>query len=372
MKRTRLLLVLLFITLYSFGQDCNLQKNITGDTSICSGQSAVITLENSDLSVSYQLRDEANNPIGSPVIGDGLDITFTVNPTSTTIYNIIAGLCPDAYTDTVEIAITPTPDVVANPLSQAICSGSSTNIALNSTVEGTEFSWTVVQTNVSGASNGNGLSIIQALTATGSSVGTAVYTITPSLNGCFGNSIVVTITVNPIPVAIATPSSQTICSGGTTGIALSSAVAGTTFSWTVVQTNVSGASNSSGSNIAQVLTATSSVAGTAVYTITPSANGCPGNLIVVTITVNPRPIAIATPSSQTICSGGTTGIALSSAVAGTTFSWTVVQTNVSGASNSSGSNIAQVLTATSSVAGTAVYTITPSANGCPGNLIVVT
>ncbi len=173
-----------------------------------------------------------------------------------------------------------------------------------------------------------------------------------------------------IPVAIATPSSQTICTGGTTSIALSSDIPGTTFSWTVVQSGVTGASAGSGSSIAQTLTTTTNAVGTATYTVTPALE-CTGTPITVVVTVIPTSVATATPSSQTICSGETTSIALSSDVPNTTFSWTVVENGVDGAFDGSGSSINQTLTTTSDATGTATYTITPSADGCIGNPINV-
>ena len=89
------------------------------------------------------------------------------------------------------------------------------------------------------------------------------------------------------------------------------------------------------------------LSGTATYTVTPtSPAGCTGTPITVVVTVNPTPTATATPSSQTICSGSTTSIALSSNVPGTTFSWTVMESGVTGASDGSGSSIAQTLTTT--------------------------
>ncbi|MBK7374100.1 MAG: hypothetical protein IPJ02_00575 [Chitinophagaceae bacterium] len=52
-------------------------------------------------------------------------------------------------------------------------------------------------------------------------------------NGCAGSSDPVTVTVNPIPDAVATPSSQSICSGSSiTTIVNSGSVAGTVFNWT--------------------------------------------------------------------------------------------------------------------------------------------
>ncbi len=183
------------------------------------------------------------------------------------------------------------PVATATPPAQTICSGGTTSIGLSSTIPGTAFSFTVTQTNVTGASAGTATSIIQTLTATGTIAGTAVYTVTPQAGGCVGSPIMVTVTVVPLAVATATPSSQTICTGTAPSIALSSNISGTSFSWTVVQTNVTGATNGGGSPISQTLSATTSTAGTAVYTITPSANGCTGTPITVTITVTPTPLA---------------------------------------------------------------------------------
>lgn len=343
---------------------------------LCSGGATSIALSSTVAGTTYSWTVVQTNVSGATA-GSGSSIAQTLTATGTTAGTAVYTITPTAggctgTPITVTITVNPKPVVTATPASQTICSGSATGISLTSTVAGTTFSWTVVQTNVSGASAGSGSSIAQTLTATSTVAGTAVYTVTPTAAGCTGTPITVTITVNPKPVATATPTAQTICSGTAPSIALTSNVAGTTFSWTVVQTNVSGASASSGSTISQTLTATSTVAGTAVYTITPTAGGCAGTPITVTITVNPTPVVTATPTSQTLCSGGTTGITLSSTVAGTTFAWTVTQTNVSGAVAGSGSSIAQTLTATSTVAGTAVYTITPTANGCSGTPITVT
>ncbi|OFX58154.1 MAG: hypothetical protein A2066_02640 [Bacteroidetes bacterium GWB2_41_8] len=98
---------------------------------------------------------------------------------------------------------------------------------------------------------------------------------------------------NP-PVVTATPSTQTISSGSATSITISSSTVGTTFTWTVVQTGVSGGSSGSGSSITQTLATTGTVAGTATYTITPTANGVSGAAINVTVTVNPVAVTVKT------------------------------------------------------------------------------
>lgn len=189
------------------------------------------------------------------------------------------------------------PVATATPTAQTIDSGTVIAIALSSSIQGTSFSWTVIQSGVSGASSGSGTSIQQTLYATGATAGTATYSITPSSNGTFGSVVSVSVTVNPpagpvLPVAIVTPSSQTIETGKTTSIALSSSLTGTTFSWTVVQAGVTGASSGSGSNISQNLSITGTVAGTATYSVTPSLNGTSGSAVSVTITVNPAVVVV--------------------------------------------------------------------------------
>jgi hypothetical protein len=143
------------------------------------------------------------------------------------------------------VTVNPTPNVVALPASQTICSGANTSIALSTTngVAGATYSWTVVQSGVTGATADTGATINQTLTATGSTAGTATYTITPNAGGCNGSPITVIVTVNPLPDVVAAPNAEAICSGATTNINLntSNGVAGATYSWTVVQSNVSGA-----------------------------------------------------------------------------------------------------------------------------------
>lgn len=344
--------------------------------SICSNNTTTVSLSSGVAGTTFAWTVSQTNVSGATA-SSGTTIAQTLTATTSSAGTAIYTITPTASSCsgtpiTATVTVNPAPTVTATPSSQQFCSGSATSIALSSSTGGTTFAWTVTQTGVSGASASSGSSITQTLTATGSSIGTAVYTITPTFAGCSGTPIVVTVTVDPIPVVTATPNSQTFCSGGASSIALSSSVAGTTFAWTVTQTNTSGASAGSGSNITQTLTATTASAGTAVYTITPSVGTCNGSTTTATVTVNPSPTMTATPTTQTFCSGGATSIALSSTTGGATFAWIVTQTNVSGASASSGSTITQTLTATGTTNGTAVYTITPIANGCNGTPVTAT
>ena len=346
-------------------------------TTICSGSSTNISLTSavSGTTFTWTVTPSSGNVSGQAA-GSGTSIAQTLTNAGTSVENILYQVTPSASSctgSTIDVTayVNPVPVVTPTPASQTLCSGNATGISLSSNVTGSTFNWTVSQSNVSGASAGSGNSIVQVLTATGTSPGTATYTITPTYSGCNGTPVNVVVTVNPNPVATAIPTAQTICSNQSTSLNFTSNVIGTTFSWTVSQSGVSGASSGTGNNISQTLVNSGTTAGTATYTITPSANSCSGNSISVIVTVNPIPVAVATPVSQTICSGTASSIALTSGVAGTSFNWTVSQTGVSGGSNSSGVSIAQTLTSTGSVQGTATYTITPTANLCSGSAIIV-
>ncbi len=168
----------------------------------------------------------------------------------------------------------------------------------------------------------------------------------------------------PCPTVNA-PSFVNVCSGNPASIALKSDITGTEFSWIVTQTGVIGAAAGTGSSISCVLTSVDAGAGSAVYTVTPTANGCKGKPAVVTINVNPKPNISALPLTSTITSGNTATIKLTGDEAETLFSWTVIRSGVTGAASGSGSLISQTLT-TASDSGIVTYHITSNVKGCAG------
>lgn len=124
------------------------------------------------------------------------------------------------------------------------------------------------------------------------------------------------------PVATATPSSQTICTCTADFIALSSNIPGTTFSWTVMQTGVLGAAPGTGTSILQTLCLNGNSTGTAIYTITPVANGCTGSPINDTITVTLLDNASFVYTSATYCQTGANPTPVITGLPGGTFSFT--------------------------------------------------
>lgn len=138
----------------------------------------------------------------------------------------------------------------------------------------------------------------------GGSAATSVVGCVTNYHRLLANTWVVTVTYTDTQVTVTpSPMSQVLCSGQNAGISLSSNPPGANFSWTVVQTGVAGAVNGSGTSIQHQLVTTASATGTAVYTITPSLNGCPGNPQNVTVTVHPQYTNLS--ESAQICQGET-------------------------------------------------------------------
>jgi hypothetical protein len=294
-------------------------------------------------------------------------VTFTITPSYTN-----AGVTCTGAPITATVLVNPTPNAVATPASQTICSASAiTTIVMTGNVSGTTYTWTrdntVAVTGIAASGSGN---ISGSLTNTTNAPITVTFTITPTANGCPGPSVTATVVVNPIPNAVASPTSQTICSGNAiTTIALTGNVAGTVFNWTRDNTTtVTGIANNGSGNISGSLTNNTTAPITVTFTITPTANGCPGPTTTATVLVNPTPNASVNPVNQTICSGSTiTTIAISGAVSGTTFNWTRDNTAaVTGIAASGTGNISGALTNTTNAPVSVTFTITPIANGCTG------
>ncbi|HEY3404802.1 MAG TPA: PKD-like domain-containing protein [Ohtaekwangia sp.] len=345
---------------------------VTSQT-ICEGSIASFSVTATGTNLTYQWRKNGVD------IGSATSSTYTIPATATTdagVYAVlVSGTCvPPMLSTSSQLIINEQPEIITQPVSEIICAGQNVTFSVDAGVTtGVSYQWRKNGSNIGGATS-------------------STYTITNAVAGDAGSYDVVisgacapslpssaaTLTVNPIPDALA--SDQAICSGQTTNIAITNpnGVSGTTFSWTVQNSiGVSGASAGTGgpntANIAQLLSTTGPAQGSVTYIITPVAAGCNGTSVAVSVNVKPIPDVAASP--QVICNGSSTSIAITNpnGVANTTFTWTVVSSpNVTGASAGTGSAITQVLNLVSATSsGTVTYEVTPISGGCLGTPVTV-
>src|ERR1019366_8949105 len=115
------------------------------------------------------------------------------------------------------------------------------------------------------------------------------YLITPSANGCAGPVFTYVVTVNPTPT-VSSAAAGAVCSNVAESYTITSATAGTTYSWG--RAVVGGISNAAAvgqvtNPIAETLVNTTANPVNVTYLITPSANGCAGPVFTYVVTVNP-------------------------------------------------------------------------------------
>ncbi|MGA3014093.1 MAG: PKD domain-containing protein, partial [Bacteroidales bacterium] len=284
--------------------------------------------------------------------------------------------CKDSITK--QVTIDASISINTQPSDRSLCEGLNTSFEISATGTGLTYSWQVNSgtgwTNLSDGGVYSGTTT-DSLILTGVTAGMNGYKYRCILNGSCPpaqTSNSVTLTVFPTPTVIATPPVQAICSGGTTGIILTSSTPTTIFTWSVSIVpfgSVTGALAGSGDAIVQTLVNGTTNSAQVTYTIVPTANGCTGTPIQVIVTVNPIPAVTATPVFQTICSNESCDINLLSLTSNTNFSWTFLVSppgSITGAANGTGNNISQNLINTNTSPGMVTYTIVPTANGCTG------
>ncbi len=145
--------------------------------------------------------------------------SFTLNPTTTTIYSIKATnssytACPT--TDSIfTINVNTTPTVNVSPLTATVCANESITLTANSTAN--SYTWST-------GSNTNTIVVTPSINST--------YTVSGAdVSGTCKDTKTITIYAKSLPIITASTNSTQICSGG---LAVLQAGGGTTYSWSPV------------------------------------------------------------------------------------------------------------------------------------------
>jgi gliding motility-associated-like protein len=292
------------------------------------------------------------NSTNSPVIS-----TFTVTPTA----NSCSG-----PSGTFTITVNPTPTVAAITPQIRCNTIASDIINFSGTVTGTTYAWTNSQTSIGIAASGSGTITSTTLTNSTNSPVISTFTVTPTANSCAGPTGTFSITVNPTPT-VAAITSQIRCNTIASDIInFSGTVTGTTYAWTNSQTSIGIAASGSGTITSTTLTNSTNSPVISTFTVTPTANSCAGPTGTFSITVNPTP-TVAAITSQIRCNTIASDIInFSGTVTGTTYAWTNTQSSIGIAASGSGTITSTTLTNSTNSPVISTFTVTPTANSCPG------
>jgi hypothetical protein len=301
-----------------------------GTITICYGTSTNITINNTDVGINYQLRNNATNAVIGTAAGTGNSLTISTGIlTSTTTFNVLA---VNATTGcSAQMAITPVVTVAVlavdkTPTAQAspICSGSSTNIQIASSQSGVSYQLrnNATNANVGSAVAGTG-GTINLPTGTLSSTTTFNVLATTGTPCSVQMVNTVTVTVNPLPTNI-TPVAQTatLCSGTSTNIQLAASQSGINYQLRNNTGNVNVGSAVAG-NGSTINLPTGNLSSTIVFNVlaTDATTGCNVQMTpTVTVTINALPAdkTVAAAASP-VCYGTGTNITVAFSVSGISY-----------------------------------------------------
>ena len=182
-------------------------------SSICSGSQTNIQLSSQPAGATFGWQAVSTGDATGFSSGTGTSIAQSLSSATTgTVTYAVAGVlngCPSVPVNAV-VNVTQAPVVNASTLSQTLCSNQSIVVNLSSPQAGTAYAWTVNATNVSGASSGSGAVINHQLSSAAG--GTVVYTVTPTVGTCIGNSIEIEVIVEGAQTPIVSISAGEGCS----------------------------------------------------------------------------------------------------------------------------------------------------------------
>lgn len=204
---------------------------------------------------------------------------------------------------TLNLTVQPTPVATATATSP-VCAGNPFQLHVTSAI-GNQFNWT--------GPNGFSSTLQTYNDPSGSQPDSGLYTVTASLNGCTSLPSSVNVLIQQIPVGTVSSNSP-VCAGQTLHLTGSSNALGSAYSW----------SGPNGFSMTQqnpnITNTTAANAGT--YTLTVSANGCPGLPVTTNVVINPIPTAPVVSSNSPVCAGQSIMLNATSGQAGVTYSWT--------------------------------------------------
>ncbi len=291
----------------SFTVICNTILH-TQDTTICSGQSALLSATGIPAGGTY---------LWTP--GGATTSSITVSPTvNTTYYVTYTPLTGAPMSDSIHVTVTHSATVSVKD-STVICSGQRATLTATPSVGGGTYLWSP------------GGATTQSITV--SPATTSMYTVTYNSNSTCGTATDSGLVVIAAAVTLTT-GDITVCNGQSGTLTATPSVAGGTYLW------------SPGGGTTQSITVSPST--TSIYTVTYNTATC-GSVVdsaLVTVTAAPS----VTVNDTTICSGQSAQLSATPSSAGGTYSW------------SPGSATSQSITITP--ASPTSYTVTYSVPGC--------
>jgi gliding motility-associated-like protein len=262
--------------------------------------------------------------------------------------------------------------VASIPTQQTFCLGSPSIFSQNS-INANTYHWDFGDLGLT-----NDTSILFGPSWTYADTGTYIVTLIVNPNTVCTDTASLPVTVHPLPI-MTSITGDSICSGQTVSIPLSSDTA-STYTWLAINNpNTTGESTTqqTGSPLSNTITNNASSDQSVTYHVTPTSvpGGCAGTPQTVTVLVHPAP-TMTNPSSANICTGVGLNIPLTSSVPAT-YSWVATDNDSTTGEDiaaHTGTPLSDIINNNANSTQQVIYSVTPTstAYGCVGNPQTIT
>ena len=264
---------------------------------ICSGGITSIVISSSAVNSTFTWTASAPASISGFSNGSGNTVAQTLTNNSNAPHDVtyiitpVASGCVGAPVTVIQ-TIQPANTISSLPLTQTICSGSTFTMNLTATLPGTNFTWTVSGTGITGFSNGSGNVISQTLTNTTAAPSNATYLVSGTINGCTTNTTTYTVTVKNLPTQFSLAGGGEYCSGGS-GVLVGLTSSQLGVSYQLFNNAVPAGAQVSGTG-SPINFGNQTLAGTYNVTGTRVSDACSSDMgNSVTVAINPNPVVNA-------------------------------------------------------------------------------
>lgn len=339
---------------------------------VCAGAPVNFSVIATGTGLSYQWRKGITNLINGGNISGATSSSLTINPTSVsdTAYNynvVITGPCsPNDTSSNVSLMVNTAPSIIAEPVDQIVCAGSSVSFSVNAAGTGLSYQWRKGSVNLVNGGNISGATT-SSLTINPANISDTASNYNVVITGlCLPNdtSLNVSLLIYAAPVFSTQPSNQTACAGSSVNFSVNAIGSGLSFQWRKGIINLINGSNISGAT-SSILTINPVSINDTAYNYNVVITGMcslSSTSINVSLDVKPTPVAIANSNSPA-CSGNTIYLTAQT-VAGATYQWT------GPAGYSSTDQNPSIISATIANAGN--YDLIVSTNGCASVPSIIT
>ncbi len=310
---------------------------ISGPVVVCEGAGITATITGASGAGTWSSSDTTV----AKIIATG-DITGISAGTAIISYAVTNG-CGTAY-DTMNITVNPLPHAGTITGTPVVCVNA--NITLGTTGSVGTGTWTSTNTAIATVNAASGL--VHGVAA---GLDTIKYRVT---NSCGVDSVMITLTVNPLPDAGIITGAGFVCA--TDSITLVDTFGGGTGTWTVTPGSIAVVGTGAG-----VIIGVSAGTAHVTYSVT---NSCGTNTATHTVVVNALPNAGTISGAATVCQGANTTLTSSGTIGGT---WTSTNTAIASVNSATGSvngvaggvdTIRYIVTTATCGSDTAFHTIT--------------